>query len=84
MYFAFLFFHMDKLPPNIEKEQIYLLGIYVVSDWLLLLFSWRIQSRIIERRDYLFKCKANCVSAEKKADDMFDIRYLPEEYLSDV
>ena len=28
--------------------------------------------------------KANNVTDEKKDDDLFDVRYLPEEYMSDV
>ena len=41
-YFAFLFVYADLLPPNISVDQITILSVYVVSDWLLLLFSWLI------------------------------------------
>ena len=38
----------------------------------------------MSRRDALFKFPASGVSAERKEDDLFDVRYFPEEYLSDV
>ena len=36
------------------------------------------------RRDLLLNKEVNTVSKEKKEDDLFDMRYLPEEYMSDV
>ena len=84
IYFLGLFLYTNKLPENIGINQILLLAVYVVSDWLLLLFSWTIQLNIVARRDELFRFKANKIEIEKKQDDMFDVRYLPEEYMSDI
>ena len=36
------------------------------------------------RRDELFKFKAGGITHEKKEYDLFDIRYMPEEYMSDI
>ena len=81
---AFLFVYMDCLPPNIEPKHLYLLLVYAGCDALLLLFSWLIQLRVVSRRYQLMSFKANNVTDEKKEDDLFDVRYLPEEYMSDV
>lgn len=35
------------------------------------------------RRNSLFKFESATVSIEKKKDDLFDVRYLPVEYMSD-
>ena len=35
------------------------------------------------RRDQLFAFVSENVKMEKKQDDLFDVRYLPEEYMSD-
>ena len=35
------------------------------------------------RRDELFRFESTNVPMEKKQDDLFDVRYLPEEYMSD-
>ena len=43
-----------------------------------------IQKNVIARRNELFSFKAGGISQEKKDDDLFDVRYLPEEYMSDV
>ena len=81
---GFLFVYRDELPPNIEQRHLWLLLTYAGSDVLLLLFSWCIQRRIIARKEQLRGFKANNVTDEKKDDDLFDVRYLPEEYMSDV
>ena len=57
---------------------------YLGTDLALILLSWGIQKNIIARRDELFRFKASGVSKEKKEDDLFDLRYLPEEYMSDI
>ena len=66
IYFLGLFLYTNKLPENIGINQILLLAVYVVSDWLLLLFSWTIQLNIVARRDELFRFKANKIEIEKK------------------
>ena len=83
-YFVFLFVHANYLPPNIDLDQITLLSVYVVSDWCLLLFSWLIQSNVVARRNELFAFQAGGITQDKKDDDLFDVRYLPEEYMSDI
>ena len=83
-YLVFLFVYTDKLPPNIKVVNVYYLVVYAISDWLLLLFAWVIQMNVIARRNELFSFKAGGISQEKKDDDLFDVRYLPEEYMSDV
>lgn len=76
--------YTDKLPENIKIENVSYLVLYAISDWLLLLFAWLIQKNVIARRNELFSFKAGGISQEKKDDDLFDVRYLPEEYMSDV
>ena len=51
---------------------------------MLMVFSWSIQTNLVRRRDELFKFKAGGIAQEKKEYDLFDIRYLPEEYISDI
>ena len=58
--------------------------LYAISDWLLLLFAWVIQKNVIARRNELFNFEAGGINDDKKDDDLFDVRYLPEEYMSDV
>ena len=84
LYLGFLFVYADRLPPNIEFKHLSILSLYAASDIALLLFSWGIQKNIIARRDELFNFPAGQVSQEKKEDDLFDVRYLPEEYMSDI
>ena len=72
------------MPENIKIENVSYLVLYAISDWLLLLFAWLIQKNVIARRNELFSFKAGGISQEKKDDDLFDVRYLPEEYMSDV
>lgn len=76
--------YTDKLPSNIKIENVSYLVLYAISDWFLLLFAWLIQKNVIARRNELFSFKAGGISQEKKDDDLFDVRYLPEEYMSDV
>ena len=83
-YLGFLFVYTDELPPNIKIESVYYLVVYAISDWFLLLFAWVIQKNVIARRNELFSFRAGGISQEKKDDDLFDVRYLPEEYMSDV
>ena len=83
-YLVFLFVYTDMLPPNIKIESVTYLVVYAISDWFLLLFAWVIQKNVIARRNELFSFKAGGISQEKKDDDLFDVRYLPEEYMSDV
>ena len=83
-YLTFLFVYAGDLPANIELKHLYLLFFYLGTDLGLLLFSWCIQKNIIARRDELFRFEAGGVNKEKKDDDLFDVRYLPEEYMSDI
>ena len=84
MYLPFLYIYVDRLSPGIDIRHLHLLIVYVASDWLLLLFSWVIQRNIISRRDALLKFPASGITMEKKENDLFDVRYFPEEYMSDV
>ena len=84
MYYAFLFLYKDLLPRKIPVSSLYLLSVYPATDWFCVIFSWLMLRGIIKRRDILLASKVNSVSSQKKSDDMFDIRYLPEEYLSDI
>ena len=83
MYFGFLFVYMDKLSPKLDRNQLYLCGVYPISDWCLFFISWCLQRNIMARRDELFRFESTNVPMEKKQDDLFDVRYLPEEYMSD-
>lgn len=83
MYYGFLFVHMDLLHVNIDIIQLYLIAIYPATDWSLFFLSWCLQKNIMARRDQLFAFESATVSIEKKQDDLFDVRYLPEEYMSD-
>ena len=83
MYFAFLFVHKDKLSSRLGIDQLYLLAAYPISDWFLFLLSWCLLSNIMRRRDQLLKWDSATLSREKKEDDLFDVKYLPEEYMSD-
>lgn len=38
----------------------------------------------MKRRDVLLQTAVISVTTEKKEEDMFDLKYLPEEYLSDI
>ena len=84
LYIGFLFAYTEDLPPRIEIFHLTILWAYAGSDWLMLLLSWCIQSNIISRKNALLKFKAGGITQEKKEDDLFDVRYLPEEYMSDV
>ena len=84
LYMAFLFVYPGKLASNIEIYHLNYLALYAASDVALLLFSWGIQKNIIARRSELFKFAAGGITREKKEDDLFDVRYLPEEYMSDI
>ena len=83
-YLGFLFVYPNLLPPNIGVDRISLLVLYAISDWALLLFAWAIQKNVIARRNELFRFEAGGISQDKKDDDLFDVRYLPEEYMSDI
>ena len=61
-----------------------MLSFYPAMDWFSFFFSWCILRKLIARRDLLLNADVNSVSQEKKQDDLFDLKYLPEEYLSDV
>ena len=37
----------------------------------------------MRRRDQLLKWDSATLTPEKKEDDLFDVKYLPEEYMSD-
>ena len=37
----------------------------------------------MRRRDQLLKWDSATLAREKKEDDLFDVKYLPEEYMSD-
>ena len=84
LYLGILFVFTGDLPPNIETKHVNLLCLYAASDILLMMFSWRIQRNIVDRRNELFKFKVAGITQEKKEYDLFDIRYLPEEYMSDM
>ena len=79
-----MFIHADLLAPNIPRSQLNILTLYAASDIMLMVFSWSIQTNLVRRRDELFKFKAGGIAQEKKEYDLFDIRYLPEEYISDI
>ena len=83
MYFGFLFVYMDKIWPGLDRLQLYLCGVYPICDWSLFFISWCLQRNIMARRDQLFAFESTNVPLEKKQDDLFDVRYLPEEYMSD-
>lgn len=38
----------------------------------------------MRRRQCLIEFKVDGIGKEKKKDDMFDVRYFPEEYMSDI
>ena len=61
-YLAFLFVYLDLLPKNIAVENVFLLVIYAVSDWILLLFAWLIQKNVVARRNELFSFKAGGIT----------------------
>ena len=84
LYLAMMFIHADLLAPNIPRSQLNILTLYAASDIMLMVFSWSIQTNLVRRRDELFKFKAGGIAQEKKEYDLFDIRYLPEEYISDI
>lgn len=65
-------------------DNVILLTAYAASDWAMLLFAWAIQKNVIARRNELFSFQAGGITQEKKDDDLFDVRYLPEEYMSDI
>ena len=79
-----MFVKADLLKPNIPRSQLNLLILYAASDIVLMIFAWSIQTNLVKRRDELFKFKAGGIAQEKKEYDLFDIRYLPEEYISDI
>ena len=83
MYYGFLFVHKDKLSPNLDIEQLYLLGVYPASDWFCFFLSWILLCNIMKRRDQLLQWDSATLAREKKEDDLFDVKYLPEEYMSD-
>ena len=83
-YFCFLFVYRDMLPANIPKQMLYNLSVYPASDWFSFIMSWCFQINIMSRRQLLMDYDVISVSQQKKEEDMFDVRYLPEEYLSDV
>ena len=66
MYYGFLFVNIDKLDSSIDKMQLYLIGVYPISDWSLFFFSWCLQRNIMARRDQLFAFKSENVKMEKK------------------
>lgn len=84
IFFGLLFVYLDELKPHIARRNVWLLFVYEGSDWASLFFSWLFQRNLMARRDALMKFTVGGVSNEKKQDDLFDVRYLPEEYLSDV
>lgn len=84
MYFGGLWIYHSKLKPNIELVNIALLGAYLISDWLLFLLSLCVLRNIMRRRQCLIEFKVDGIGKEKKKDDMFDVRYFPEEYMSDI
>ena len=83
MYYGFLFVHVTKLHDNMDKNQLYYIAIYPITDWIMFFLSYCLQRNIMKRRDDLFKQDTISVSLEKKQDDLFDVRYLPVEYVSD-
>ena len=84
LYLSILFVFTDKLPENIPVWHLNILTIYAGSDIVLMFFAWIIQRNLVARRDELFRFKAGDITQEKKERDLFDIRYMPEEYMSDV
>ena len=84
IYLSFLFVYAGDLSPNIDIIHLKLLWVYAATDTVMLLFSWGVQRNVIARRNHLFTFSSYGVTQEKKDDDLFDIRYLPEEYMSDI
>ena len=83
-YLSFLYVHAGELPANVPIYHLNRLLAYLGSDLALIIFSWAIQKNLIERRNELIKFAAGGIKREQKEDDLFDVRYLPEEYMSDI
>lgn len=79
-----MFVYAGDLNENIDIIHLKLLWAYAATDTVMLLFSWGVQRNVIARRNHLFTFSSYGVTQEKKDDDLFDIRYLPEEYMSDI
>lgn len=84
LYFGGLWVNIDKLKPNVSLTNVTLLSAYLVSDWLLFLLSFCVQRNIMKRRQCLIDFEVDGIGKETKEDHMFDVRYYPEEYLSDI
>ena len=51
MYYGFLFVHIDELHDNMNRNQLYFIAIYPITDWLLFFLSYCLQRNIMKRRD---------------------------------
>ena len=84
IYFIFLVVNHKGLDPAIGAYEIFIMAAYPASDWLLFMICGLTLGRVVKRKEFLINYKAANISKEKKKDDLFDITYLPIDYLSDV
>ena len=84
IYYIFLVINRKELDPAIDVREIYYMAVYPASDWVLFSLCASTLGRVVKRKEFLINYKAANISKEKKKDDLFDIAYLPVDYLSDV
>ena len=84
VYYIFLIINRAKLDQAIGTKEIYYMAVYPASDWLLFSICALSLRGVISRKHFLIEFKAENVSKERKKDDLFDVCFLPYDYLSDV
>jgi hypothetical protein len=84
VYYIFLLINRTSLDKAIKIKEIYLMAVYPASDWLLFSICALSLRAVVLRKHFLMEFKAENIGLERKQDDLFDVCFLPQDYMSDV